>query len=290
MVGGMSPISCSFCRNPKPSRPGILRSVRITSASLWVSASRAALPSDAVVAVMPHAVIMAASPLRWLGSSSTIKTLKWLSPSGFLLLYRTLVFGRPIAGKDCTVLVQSLILTDNERIETGTHGLRNGPTRPPPHPRQRGSKAECVCLQCRAGGADPAAVTGHSDPQLACAVGAPAGGAGCRGLCDLAALAVAIPGGATRRSRVGFVRLPVDGALFRRFRQYRSRRCAERTIGASRKARGRPGSPSCCAYPGAEGSLLDRRAGPDRLQPVRLALWSGSPAGSADASGSHRAG
>src|ERR1035441_6825470 len=74
MVGGMSPPSRRRCRKPKPSRPGMFKSVRITSAENSLSLSSASLPSAAVSGVMPHAATIAARPERWLDSSSTIKT------------------------------------------------------------------------------------------------------------------------------------------------------------------------------------------------------------------------
>src|ERR1035437_7013127 len=74
MVGGMSPASRRRCRNPKPSRPGMFKSVRITSAANSLSFSKASLPSAAVSGVMPQEETIAARPERWLDSSSTIKT------------------------------------------------------------------------------------------------------------------------------------------------------------------------------------------------------------------------
>src|ERR1039457_3474399 len=76
MAGGMSPRSRKRCRNPKPSRPGIFKSVRITSAAKWLSFSSASLPSAAVSGVIPQAETMAARPERWLDSSSTMRTFR----------------------------------------------------------------------------------------------------------------------------------------------------------------------------------------------------------------------
>src|SRR5450756_701838 len=80
----MSPPSRRRCRNPKPSRPGMFRSVRITSAANSLSFCSASLPSAAVSGVMPHAETMAARPERWLASSSTIRTFSRWFKSRFL--------------------------------------------------------------------------------------------------------------------------------------------------------------------------------------------------------------
>ena len=52
----------------------MLRSVTITSAGKSASFASASLPSAAVSGIMPQADTMAAKPLRWLASSSTINT------------------------------------------------------------------------------------------------------------------------------------------------------------------------------------------------------------------------
>ncbi len=75
IAGGISPASRSRARKPKPSRPGMFRSVRITSARKAASLRSASSPSAAVSAVMPQAETIAARPLRWLASSSTMSTL-----------------------------------------------------------------------------------------------------------------------------------------------------------------------------------------------------------------------
>ena len=76
MVGGISPDSRIRRRNSKPSMPGMLRSVTTTSAGDSASLSRASWPSAAVEGAMPQAETMAANPLRWVASSSTIRTLR----------------------------------------------------------------------------------------------------------------------------------------------------------------------------------------------------------------------
>src|SRR5271157_294416 len=90
MVGGIVPASRKRSSRPKPSNPGMLRSVRMTSAGNQASFSKASLPSAAVSGIMPHSATMAASPLRWLASSSTIKTLisGWSIAGGFISILR----------------------------------------------------------------------------------------------------------------------------------------------------------------------------------------------------------
>src|ERR1035441_7161479 len=74
MAGGISPESRRRRSRPNPSRPGMFRSVRITSAGKSASLRSASLPSPAVSGNMPQADTRVARPLRWLGSSSTMST------------------------------------------------------------------------------------------------------------------------------------------------------------------------------------------------------------------------
>jgi hypothetical protein len=74
IAGGASPESRSFCNSPKPSSPGMFKSVTITSAGNSASFNSASLPSAAVSGVIPQDCIIAAKPLLWLASSSTINT------------------------------------------------------------------------------------------------------------------------------------------------------------------------------------------------------------------------
>src|ERR1022692_2209103 len=98
MVGGMSPPSRRRCRKPKPSRPGMFKSVRITSAENSLSLSSASLPSAAVSGVMPHAATIAARPERWLDSSSTIKTFsRWFKETFLPEESRLPILRRPAA-------------------------------------------------------------------------------------------------------------------------------------------------------------------------------------------------
>jgi hypothetical protein len=64
IVGGMSPISFRRWRKPNPSRPGIFKSVMITSAGKELSLASASFPSAAISGRIPHAESMAARPVR----------------------------------------------------------------------------------------------------------------------------------------------------------------------------------------------------------------------------------